>query len=70
MKIAELLKDNVETERRRATVKDSGKAGRTHHRELPDFDSWLQCFRVYAAVGCAKYPRKARELWAYQALMC
>ena len=69
IEMAELLKDNVEAERRRVAAGDSGQAGRTCRREVPDFDSWLQCFSLYAAVVCAKYPQKARELWAYQALM-
>ncbi len=69
VEMAELLKDNVEAERRRVAAGDSGQTGRTCRREVPDFDSWLQCFSLYAAVVCAKYPQKARELWAYQALM-
>ncbi len=32
-------------------------------------ESWLQCFSSYAAVVCAKYPQKAQDLWAYQALI-
>ncbi len=66
--MAELLKDNVEAERRRLVVGD-GKAGRLGRREVPDIESWLQCFSAYAAVICAKYPHKARELWAYQAFV-
>ena len=41
----------------------------SRRREVPDLMSWLQCFSAYAAVVCSKYPEKARELWAYQALM-
>jgi len=66
--MADLLKDNVEAERRRLAAGD-GKAGRLGRREVPDIESWLQCFSAYAAVVCAKFPRKARELWAYQAFI-
>lgn len=31
--------------------------------------SWLNCFSLYAAVITSKFPHKARELWAYQAMM-
>ena len=40
-----------------------------NRREVPDFDAWLQCFSMYAAVICSKYPGKAKDLWAYQAFM-
>ena len=49
--MAELLRDNIEAERRhsRASNPDtpSGVPGR---REVPDLFSWVQCFGVYAAV--------------------
>ena len=67
--MAEFLKDNAEAERRRATVGESGQAVRGSRREIPDFESWLQCFSAYAAVICSRYPDKARELWAYQSFM-
>ena len=67
--MAEFLKDNAEAERRRATVGESGQAVRGSRREIPDFESWLQCLSAYAAVICSRYPDKARELWAYQAFM-
>ena len=63
--MAEFLKDNAEAERRRATV------GRLYvgAGEIPDFESWLQCFSAYVAVICSRYPDKTRELWAYQSFM-
>ena len=67
--MAELLKDNVEAERRRLLSGESRSGQRLGRREVPDFESWLQCFSAYAAVVCSKYPHKARELWAYQAFM-
>lgn len=67
--MAELLKDNVEAERRRMVAGDSGQGQRPSRREIPDFESWMQCFSAYAAVVGSKYPHKCRELWAYQALM-
>ena len=67
--MAELLKDNVEAERRRLLSGESRAGQRLECREVPDFERWLQCFSAYAAVVCSKYPHKARELWAYQAFM-
>ena len=71
--MAELLKDNMEAERRRHLSESDHMQGHTGHppsrREVPDLMSWLQCFCMYAAVVCSKHPEKARELWAYQAWM-
>ena len=66
--MAELLKDNIEAERR-AAGNEAGQGPRVSRQEVPDFESWLQCFSAYAAVICSRYPQKTRELWAYQALM-
>lgn len=66
--MAELLRDNMEAERRRAgQEKETGL--RVGRREIPDMLSWLHCFSLYAAIIGSKYPEKMRELWAYQALM-
>ena len=72
--MADLLKDNLEAERRRySQERESGRAsyGQTpyYRREVPDMLSWLNCFSLYAAVITSKYPHKTRELWAYQAMM-
>ena len=40
--MAELLKDNVEAERRRLSG-ENRTGQRLGHREVPDFESWLQC---------------------------
>ncbi len=66
--MAELLKDNVEAERRRLSG-EHRTGQRLGRREVSDFESWLQCFSAYTAVVCSKYPHKARELWAYQAFL-
>lgn len=67
--MAELLKDNLEMERRRLAGGESWQGQRPSRREVPDFESWLQCFSAYAAVVGSRYPQKCRELWAYQAMM-
>ncbi len=71
--MAELLKDNMEVERRRAQVEGDGSQGQLMHRgnrrEIPDMLSWLQCFSLYAAVVGSRYPEKSQDLLAYQALM-
>ena len=69
--MAELLKDNLELERRRCLSEGETSQGlllqRSARREVPDLLSWLQCFSSFAAVLSSRYPKKARELWAYQA---
>ena len=66
--MAELLKDNMEAERRRlASVEESGGPSRGTRRDIPDLMSWLHCYSLFAAIICSKYPEKSREMWAYQA---
>ena len=62
--MAELLRDNMEVERRQhATEGEGGSgAGTSNRREIPDLLSWLHCFSLYAAVVCERYPNNAREL--------
>lgn len=48
---------------------ESSQTQRASCREVPDFESWLQCFSSYAAVVASRYPHKCGELWAYQAIM-
>jgi len=69
--MAELLRDNMEAERRRwqGEGPSSHFSSRVSRREIPDILSWLQCFTSYAAVVCSKFPDKTRELLAYQAMM-
>ena len=72
--MADLLKDNLEAEWCRYS--QEWKDGQPqfgqlpcYRREVPDMLSWLNCFSLYAAVITGKYPYKARELGAYQAMM-
>ena len=69
--MAELLKDNLEAERRRFVAEGTGGmshfTNRQSRREVPDILSWLHCFSLYAAVVTSKYPEKTKELLAYQA---
>ena len=52
--MSELLKDNMELERRRAACggepSQGQLAGRTGRREVPDVMSWLHSFSLYAAI--------------------
>ena len=65
--MAELLKDNMEAERRRILT-DSGMqahfTNRQTRREIPNILSWLQC-----NASQHMQPEKMRELLAYQAMM-
>ena len=70
--MAELLKDNLEMERRRSLVENGAMPpfqARHSRREIPDVLSWLHCFTLYAAVVCSKYPNKVKGLLAYQAFI-
>ena len=66
--MAELLKDNIEAERRRlASTEEGGGSSRGARRGIPNLWSWLHCYSLFAAIICSKYPEKSREMWAYQA---
>ena len=70
--MAELLKDNMEAERRRMQADGGGMQhyqGRSSRREIPDIVSWVQCFGLYAAVVTSRYPEKTKELLAYQTMI-
>ena len=69
--MAELLRDNIEAERRRTTDQPctSSSISQPQRREVPDFLSWLQCFGVYASIVAAHKPEKFRQLMAYQTIM-
>ena len=66
--MTELLKDNMEAERKQHSSDADAMQGHLGHpsarREVPDLMSWLQCFSLYAAVVCSKHLKKTRELWA------
>ena len=38
-------------------------------RPVPDLLTWAQCFCQYAGVVVTAHPSKARDLWAYLAMM-
>lgn len=72
--MSELLKDNMEVERRRAAQGGEGghqaaAVARVDRREVPDLLSWLHCFSLYAAIVCKAHPNKVSEMWAYQATL-
>ena len=65
--MAELLKDNMEQERRRQAADADGMySGKYDDKEgNSECDELAALFHVYAAVVCSRYSHKARELWAY-----
>ena len=71
--MADLLRDNMELERRRDTREASSNAfglnQQPNRREVPHLLSWVQCFRMYAAVLCSSYPEKVQELYVYQMMI-
>ena len=69
--MAELLRDNIEAERRRALGESSScpNASRPQRREVPDFMSWLQCFGTYVGIVATHKPERIKQLMAYQMTM-
>ena len=65
--MAELLKDNLEAERRRKRLASVEEGGSSRGVKTQNLWSWLQCYSSFAAILYSKYPEKARELWVYQA---
>ena len=66
--MAELLRDNIELERRRGQS-ESGTGNKSPRREVPDVLSWCACFSTYISVVASKHPERVRQLAAYQTLL-
>ena len=69
--MAELMRDNMEAERR---AEQDGAIGspfnkRSRRREVPDLLSWIQCFGTYISVVVTKSPAKVKQLLAYQTMI-
>jgi hypothetical protein len=68
--MADLFRDNMELERRKASRESTLALGiQPSRREVPDLISWVQCFGVYAAVVTAKHPDRILQLLAYQTMV-
>ena len=71
--MAELLRDNMELERRQPATEGQRNAiwpaGKANRREVPDILSWITCFGMYASVVCDKTPGRVRELLTYQTVL-
>ena len=70
--MAELLRDNLEAQRRGGwqEMPSSSASGLSRQRrEVPDLLSCVQCFGVYTAVVASRYPERVQKLLAYQILM-
>ena len=68
----ELLRDNLEAQRRAAlqeTLAIPGPSMHRPHQEVPDILSWVQCFSIYTAVIASKFPERVQKLLAYQTLI-
>ena len=64
--MAELLRDNIEAERRRGSAGEASRSASQRRREIPDILSWVQCFGTYACVVASQHPEKLTQLLAYQ----
>ena len=61
----ELLRDNLEAQRRESAVAQPGATGASNAkswREVPDLISWVQCFGTYMAVITSQFPHRIKEL--------
>ena len=70
--MAELLRDNMEAERRRSkedgASTSSGQLTQSR-REVPDILSWVQCFGIYTSIVVQTRPEKTQQLLAYQTML-
>ena len=68
--MAELLRDNLEVQRREASQEQqqSTPPAHRHQREIPDLLSWVSCFGVYAAILVGKHPNMTKCLLVYQTM--
>lgn len=70
--MAELLRDNLEADRRGSlcdTSEPSAVTPKHPRREVPDLLSWVQCFGTYMGVIASQYPDRVKPLLAYQTLI-
>ena len=68
--MAELLRDNLEAQRRGALQDAPSSTGVSRsRREVPDLLSWVQCFSIYTAVMASAFPERVHKLLAYQTLI-
>ena len=63
--MAELLRDNMEADRRHDGRELPPGESRRPRREVPDLLSWAQCFSTYAGVVTRQNPGRSREMFAY-----
>ena len=63
--IAELLRDNLEAQRRASAVAQHSSTPAKSRREIPDLMSWVQWLDTYIAVVTSKFPHRIKELLAY-----
>lgn len=64
--MSELLRDNIEAERRQMGLQNGQPPYLAQgRREVPDILSWVQCFGTYASVVISKYPERRHQLIAY-----
>ena len=66
--MADLLRDNLEVDRRRGGdhgPHPQGSRPKPLRREVPDILSWAQCFGIYVGVIAEKYPGRVKQLLAY-----
>ena len=66
--MADLLRDNIEVDRRRtAQGGDMQPATKLQRREIPDVSSWAQCFCSYIGIVVEESPERTKQLLAYLA---
>ena len=63
--MAELLRDNIEADRRREGRELPGGEAKRLRREVPDLLSWVQCFSMFSGVVARQHPERTKELFAY-----
>ena len=66
--MAELLRDNIEAERRQGRQREATGVPmkQQQRREVPDILSWIQCFGIYVSVVASKFPERVPRMLDYQ----
>ena len=71
--MAELLRDNLEAQRRGTPQEEESTSSSTParlRREVLDIVIWVQCFGVYTAVVASEYPERTHKLWCTKPSWC
>ena len=71
--MAELLRDNIEADRRREGRELPGGEAKHLRREVPNLLSWVQCFSMFSGVVARQHPERTKAyltMVVWEAIRC